>query len=73
MKKGIHPKINRIKVISISWAEFEVNAAIQGPLKVDTCHLDHKTYTGEVDVKVMKGRMEKFAERQKKINSLQSK
>jgi len=72
MKKGIHPQYHKdVAVQCICWAEFTVNATTAGPIKVETCYKCHPVFNKDrVVEKVVKGRLEKFMEKQKKIDSL---
>jgi len=79
MKKDIHPPYyENVEVICICGNRFTVNAAVPGPIKVEACPAEacpacHPAYTGEKVTTVVKGRMEKFLEKQKKIEELQKK
>lgn len=71
-KKKIHPSYHQdVEVVCISGHTFTVNAAVEGPIRVEVCPQCHPTYTGTKTKQVAKGRMEKFMERQKKIDKLQ--
>lgn len=71
MKKWIHAKYNgSVEVDCICWNKFEVAAATDWPIKVESCPACHPTYTGKQETKVVKWRMEKFLERQKKIDQI---
>ena len=72
MKKGIHPTYyENVEVICICGNKFTVNAAVPGPIKIESCPACHPVYTWERTTTVVKGRMEKFLEKQKKIEELQ--
>ena len=72
MKKGIHPNYyENVEVICICGNKFVVNAAVPWPIKVESCPACHPAYTWEGKTKVIKGRMEIFLEKQKKIKELQ--
>ncbi|MBP7847623.1 50S ribosomal protein L31 [Patescibacteria group bacterium] len=72
-KKDIHPTYHQeVTVQCICGNSFKVNAAVEGPLKVETCPACHPIYTGKKETKVSKGRMEKFIEKQKKMDSLKA-
>lgn len=74
MKKDIHPTYNTdVEVTCICGNKFKVNAAVKWPIKLETCPNCHPTYTWKQETKVVKWRMEKFLEREKKIKSLQKK
>lgn len=69
-KKDIHPQVHTCKVIDINGYEFEIRSTMEGPLKVETSHMSHPTYNPDKAVKkVVKGRMEKFLEKQKKMEA----
>lgn len=72
MKKGIHTDYYKdVKVICICWAEFTVNATVPGPIKVETCCHCHPAFNKDKVVKkVIKWRMEKFLEKQAKIDAM---
>lgn len=70
MKKDIHPAYHTgTKVVCICWVEHTVNAAIPGPIKVESCPKCHPTYTGKEQKVVVKWRMEKFLEKQKRMEA----
>jgi large subunit ribosomal protein L31 len=73
MKEGIHPKYhNDVEVNCICGATFNINTTVPGPIKVETCYMCHPAYNKDkVIKKVAKGRMEKFLEKQKKIDAIQ--
>jgi large subunit ribosomal protein L31 len=73
MKDKIHPKYyNDVEVSCICGATFAINTTVPGPIKVETCYKCHPTYNKDkVIKKVAKGRMEKFLEKQKKIETMQ--
>lgn len=73
MKDGIHPKYFKdVEVNCICGASFTINATVPGPIKVESCHKCHPAYNkNQVIKKVAKGRMEKFLEKQKKIETMQ--
>ena len=73
MKDKIHPKYyNDVEVNCICGATFTINTTVPGPIKVETCYKCHPTYNKDkVIKKVAKGRMEKFLEKQKKIETMQ--
>ncbi|MFZ2151436.1 MAG: 50S ribosomal protein L31 [Candidatus Absconditicoccaceae bacterium] len=72
MKKGIHGDYYQDVVVNcICGASFSINATIKGPVKVETCYQCHPAFNKDrVIKKVVKGRMEKFLEKQKKIDSM---
>ncbi len=68
-KKGIHPEMKTVKVIDINGYEFDVVTTIDGPIKVESSHLSHPIYNPDKAVKkVVKGRLEKFLEKQKRMD-----
>lgn len=71
-KAWIHPMYtDEVQVTCICGATFTVSAATKGPIKVETCPNCHPIYTGKKETKVIKWRMEKFLEKQKRIDSMQ--
>ncbi len=71
MKKEIQPKYNTwVQVNCICGNDFEVNSVANWPIKVESCPACHPTYTGKQETKVVKWRMEKFLEKQKKIDQV---
>jgi len=72
MKKGIHWEYYQDVVVNcICWASFSINATIKWPIKVETCYQCHPAFNKDrVIKKVVKWRMEKFLEKQKKIDSM---
>jgi ribosomal protein L31 len=73
MKKNIHPKYHdEVAVNCLCGNSFVISATIPGPVKVETCPKCHTVYNKWIVVaKVIKGRMEKFLEKQKKIEAVQ--
>lgn len=71
MKKDIHGKYYEgVEVQCICGANFKINATVAGPIKVETCYKCHPTYNKDLVVKkVIKGRLEKFYEKQKRIDT----
>ena len=62
---------NDVDVKCICGATFKINATVPGPVKVETCHQCHPIYNKDKVVKkVIKGRMEKFLEKQKRRASM---
>lgn len=72
MKKGIHPEYFKdVEVNCICWASFTINTTVRGPIKVESCHKCHPTYNKDkVIKKVIKWRMEKYLEKQKKMDAI---
>lgn len=74
MKKDIHPKYNKsVEVSCICWNTFTINSAVAWPIKVESCPSCHPTYTGKQETRVVKWRMERFLEKQKRMEKVQSK
>lgn len=74
MKKEIHPNYNdETEVKCICGNTFNIWSAVKGPIKVEACPQCHPLYTWKVENKVIKGKVEKFLERQKRIDALKSK
>jgi len=72
MKKWIHPNYYQdVKVTCICWATFSINTAVPWPIKVETCYQCHPAFNKDKFIKkVVKWRMEKFLERQKKTDKI---
>lgn len=72
MKKGIHSNYYKdVEVNCICGATFTINATIPGPVKVETCNQCHPAFNKDkVIKKVIKGRMEKFLEKEKKMATM---
>ena len=72
MKKGIHGNyFENVEVSCICGATFTVNTTVPGPIKVETCYQCHPAFNKDkVIKKVIKGRMEKFLEKEKRMASL---
>lgn len=61
-----------VKVIDVQGNVFYVNASVPGPIKIEESHLTHPTYNPDKKIKkVVKGRMQKFLDKQKKIDAMQ--
>ncbi|MDR0369960.1 MAG: 50S ribosomal protein L31 [Candidatus Peribacteria bacterium] len=75
MKKGIHAPYHKdVEVTCICGATFTVNATVSGPIKVETCYQCHPAFNENKEVKkVVKGMMEKYLEKQKRIEEAQKK
>lgn len=70
-KTWIHPTYHDdVKVVCICEHTFTVSAAVEGPIKVESCPNCHPTYTGKKETKVVKWRMEKFLEKQKRMDAM---
>lgn len=74
MKKWIHPWYNQdVQVQCICGNNFTVSSVDKGPIKVETCPACHPTYNKwKVQTKVIKWRMEKFLEKQKRVEKIKS-
>lgn len=72
MKKGIHGNYYKnVEVTCICGEQFTISATVPGPMRVETCYKCHPVFNPDrVVKKVVKGRMEKFNEKMKKISSL---
>lgn len=72
MKKDIHGSyFKNVEVNCICGATFTINTTVPWPIKVETCYQCHPIYNKDkVIKKVVKGRMEKFLEKQKKIATI---
>ena len=70
-KSGIHPQYQTDTVVNcICGNEFKIASTQKGPIKVESCPACHPAYNKGLVVKqVSKGRMEKFMEKQKKIDA----
>lgn len=70
-KDNIHPTYHRgVQVVCICGKTHDINAAIAGPIKIESCPNCHPLYTGKKETKIVKGRMEKFLEKQKRIDAM---
>ncbi len=72
MKKGIHWEYHdNVEVNCICWAKFTINTTVPWPIKVEICQECHPAFNKDkVIKKVVKWRMEKFLEKQKKIDAI---
>ncbi len=75
MKKWIHGNYYKdVDVTCICGATFKINTTVPGPLKVETCSQCHPAFNKDkVIKKVVKGRMEKFLEKEKKMAGMKKK
>ncbi len=75
MKKWIHPKyFKNVKVTCICGNTFEVNATVEGPIKVEACRECNPFFNNnKVVTKVVKGMMERYNEKMKRIEAAQKK
>lgn len=72
-KAWIHPEYHTDTTVQcICGNTMTVSAWVAGPVKVENCPKCHPTYTGKVETKVVRGRMEKFLEKQKRIDQLKT-
>ena len=70
-KKGIHPVYHdEVKVICIEWFEYTVSAAVAWPIRIESCPQSHPAYTGKKKKVREVGRMQKYAEKMKKMEAL---
>lgn len=71
MKQGIHPQYHRDVVVNcICDNTFTIASTMPGPIKVESCPACHQAYNKGLQVKqISKGRMEKFAEKMKRIEA----
>ncbi len=74
-KKGIHwPYYFDVEVECLCGNKFTINTTEPWPIKVETCYACHPAFNKDKVVKkVVKWRMEKFLEKQKKMQQLQQK
>ena len=73
MKKGIHTQyFNDVVINCICGESFTIATTVPGPIKVETCYKCHPTYNKDkVIKKVIKGRLEKYLEKEKRMNAMQ--
>jgi large subunit ribosomal protein L31 len=72
-KDNIHPQYHQsVDVQCMCGALHNLSSPVSGPIKVETCSKCHPVYTGKKETKVVKWRMEKFNEKMKKIQALQT-
>ena len=70
-KKDLHPAYHEeVNVTCICGNTFTVSAAVAGPIKVESCPKCHPIYTGKKETRVVKGRIEKFLEKQKRMDAM---
>jgi large subunit ribosomal protein L31 len=60
MKKGIHPKYEKVKVTCVCGNTFETRSTSPGINKVEICSQCHPFYTGKQRSVSKQGRVEKF-------------
>lgn len=64
MRKDIHPKYTKVKVVCVSCgSEFETGSTLGKEIRVDTCSKCHPFYTGEQKFVQAAGRIERFNKR----------
>ena len=75
MKKGIHGAYHKdVTVTCICGATFTVNTTVPGPIKLETCYQCHPAFNKDrVVVRPVKGMMEKYLEKQKRIEAAKNK
>ncbi len=75
MKKWIHGNYYQdVEVSCICGATFKINTTVPGPIKVETCYQCHPVFNKDkVIKKVIKGRMEKYLEKEKKMAGMKKK
>lgn len=67
-KSWIHPAyFDDVQVVCICGVTHTISSAVKWPIKVETCKSCHSAYTGKVELKLTKGRAEKFNEKLKKM------
>lgn len=72
-KKWIHPQYtDSIEVSCVCGASYTLSGAATKPIKLETCPQCHPVYTGKKETRVIKWRMEKFLEKQKKIDQMKA-
>lgn len=71
-KKWVHPHYyHGVTVVDINGHEFTINAAVPGPIRVETSHLSHPAYNPDKKIeKVSKGRAEQYQERLRKMEQM---
>ncbi|NCQ82038.1 50S ribosomal protein L31 [bacterium] len=71
-KKGIHGTYySHVEAECICGNKFEVSTTIKGPIKLEICYDCHPVYNKDKAIKkVIKGRLEKFLEKEKKIKQI---
>ncbi|MDD3480623.1 MAG: 50S ribosomal protein L31 [Patescibacteria group bacterium] len=66
MKKDIHPKYEKTKIVCACGNEFETRSTVFPEIKVELCSLCHPFYTGKQKFVDTAGRVDKFQARIKK-------
>jgi large subunit ribosomal protein L31 len=57
------------QIVCICGVTHTISSPVKGPVKVETCKACHSTYTGKMELKLTKGRAEKFEERLRKMEA----
>jgi len=65
-----HPETFMTKIICICGETQEIESTVKNDMKVETCPKCHQTYTGKKAKIVLKGRMEKYLEKQKRMEAM---
>lgn len=71
-----HPTYyENVKVVDINGYEFTIGGAtVPGPIKVETSSMSHPAYNPDKEVnQVSKGRLDKFAEKMKRMEAMKKK
>ncbi len=68
MKKGIHPKYEKVTVTCLCGNTFETYSTNKSIAKVDICSNCHPFYTGKQRSVNKEGRIEKFKQKYQKFN-----
>ncbi len=63
MKKDIHPKYKKTKIVCACGNEFETRSTVFPEIKVELCSLCHPFYTGKQKFVDTAGRVDKFQAR----------
>ena len=69
MKKGIHPKYNKVTVVCTSCGNTFETGSILKEMRIDTCANCHPFYTGQQKFVQAAGRVERFNKRLEKQGS----
>ena len=73
MKKGIHPKVNKVAVVSCACGNTFTTISVLDEIKVEICSACHPFYTGQQKFVDTEGRIDKFKKKQAISQTLQSK
>ena len=63
MRKGIHPKYQKVTVTCVSCGNTFETGSTKGEIRVDTCSKCHPFYTGEQKFVQAAGRIDRFNKR----------